>query len=114
MSQRWLNLLGLARRAGHLAAGTETVSVAIQKGRAMLAVAAADLSAGTRERLARLTGSHHVDLIVDSSRSELGSITGCPGRGVYAVTDREFAKAIWSSWTANRQAGTAEGGVPHS
>ncbi|MGE5599419.1 MAG: L7Ae/L30e/S12e/Gadd45 family ribosomal protein [Bacteroidota bacterium] len=107
-------LLGLARRAGRLVAGTETVAAAVRHGQVALLIVAADLSAATRERLARLADAHHVPMIVALDRARLGTATGYPGRGVYGVTERNLARAVAASWAAVPAGGRTEGGVCHS
>lgn len=100
MKGNWLNLLGLARRAGSLVAGTGTVQAAVQRGQVKLLVAAADLSPGSLDRVSRLARAHGLRLIVALDRRQLGLATGCGGRGVFGVTEAEFAAVIWSSWAA--------------
>ena len=115
MAGSWVDLLGLARRAGQMLAGTETVTAAVQQGRVALLIVAADLSDSTRARLTRLAQTHHVQMITDLDRERLGSATGYPGRGVFAVLSKDLARAVQSSWAAARPAGEkAEGGVHHS
>ncbi|MCL6615001.1 MAG: ribosomal L7Ae/L30e/S12e/Gadd45 family protein [Firmicutes bacterium] len=109
MNGSWLAMLGLARRAGRLLAGTETVLAGIRRGRVSLLVLAADLSPATRERLARAAAASGVRMLVAGRLEELARATGCRGRGVYGVTGHDFAVKIESS-LARDGAGTAEGG----
>lgn len=111
----WVDLLGLARRAGHLLAGTAAVTAAVRQERVALLIVAADLSDGTRAKLTRLAQNYKVQMISAIDRERLGSATGCPGRGVFAVLNKDLARAVLSSWAAARPAGEqAEGGVHHS
>lgn len=111
----WTQLLGLARRAGQLLAGTETVSAAARQGRIALLIAAVDLSDKTRERLDRLARAHGIRLIFALDRHQLSSATGYPGRGVFGVTGIDLARAVISAWEAQCPAGgVTEGGIHHS
>ena len=109
MSNTWINLLGLARRAGQLVAGAQTVAAAISRGRVALLIVASDLSAASQKKLARLAQAHGVRMIVALDRHRLGLATNYPGRGVFGVTSKDFAQAILSSWQH-----LVEGGVHHS
>lgn len=112
MNRKCLGLIGLARRAGRLLAGTETVLEAARRGRIRLAILAADLSPATRQKVSRVLGTTRI--LMASGRDELGAAAGRPGRGVFGVTDENLAEAIFSAWTEDRQAGTAEGGIDDS
>lgn len=107
-------LLGLARRAGRLVAGTETVMGAVRHGQVALLIVAGDLSVPTRDRLARLAEAHHLPMIVALDRARLGTATGCPGRGVYGITDRNIARTVAASWANASARVRTEGGVDHS
>ncbi len=115
MPGSWIDLLGIARRAGQLLAGTETVSAAVRQGRVSLLIVARDLSPKTQERLTRLARAHGVHLISAADRARLGAATGHPGRGVFGVTGVDIARAVVSSWVEDRPVGgVTEGGIRHS
>lgn len=114
MSQPWLALLGMARRAGQLLSGTETVRAAVRRGQILLIVAATDLSPKTKERLARLAQAHRTRLLFGASLAELSAATGHTGRGVYGLTQKDLANAIGRYFDADGLVGTAEGGVHDS
>ncbi|MGQ9780042.1 MAG: L7Ae/L30e/S12e/Gadd45 family ribosomal protein [Bacillota bacterium] len=103
-------LLGLARRAGRLLAGTETVLAALKRGRVCLIVVASDLSPATKERLARAASAHGIRVVTAGRLAELARATGCPGRGVYGVTEPELAAKIVSSLASSPEAEMVEGG----
>ncbi|NLG83561.1 MAG: 50S ribosomal protein L7ae [Firmicutes bacterium] len=103
-------MLGLARRAGRLFAGTETVVSALKRGRVDLVVMAVDLSPATKERLARLAAARGVQILTVGNREALARATGCPGRGVYGVAGHELAAKIASSLASLREAEMVEGG----
>jgi ribosomal protein L7Ae-like RNA K-turn-binding protein len=94
VSGDWTNLLGLARRAGKLIAGTEAASQAIRRRQAFLLILADDLAPASQKKLRNLAEFHGVPIMAALTREELGRVTGCPGRGVFAVTSLEFAKLI--------------------
>ena len=96
MNDKIVGMLGLAMRAGKLVVGAEQVSLAIAKGRVLLAIASTEASEGTRKKLRTKCEFYGVKLInLDIEIGELGRILGktyapaCVG-----VTDENFVKAL--------------------
>ena len=93
-----LRLLGLAKKAGLLAIGSEAVKAAARSGKVKLVVLASDISEGSR-RQARYSAEDSNALCVDTpyTKFDLGSITGRGSPGVIAFLDMglatEFMKA---------------------
>ncbi|MBR5430676.1 MAG: ribosomal L7Ae/L30e/S12e/Gadd45 family protein [Firmicutes bacterium] len=85
--------LGLAQRAGKIAAGDTAAKTALLKGRACLLVLAEDASAAVREELLALAGSD-VPVLFWPDKNDLGLIVGKSRRGALALLDEGFAGAI--------------------
>ncbi len=86
-----LGALGLARRAGALVAGYDSVKDALLAGSAHLVLCTADLSDGSRRRILRLAGELECDacalpLVMDDIAQLLHKPVG-----VLAVTDPNLA-----------------------
>jgi ribosomal protein L7Ae-like RNA K-turn-binding protein len=87
-----LGLLGLAARAGRLAAGYDPVVRALAEGRARLLLLAADVSPGTRRRLPAGTVPTRV---IPHPGEAVGRAVGRPGPvRVLAVLDEGLAEAL--------------------
>ncbi len=98
-----LNLLGMARRAGKLQAGTERCESAVKSGKASLAVTCADLSAKSKKEISFLCDKHSVAIIhADFTISELSGAIGTKA-GLVAVCDQGFAKRLKSLIPAQRE-----------
>lgn len=97
------HLLGLARRAGRLAAGHEAVERAVVTGRARLVLVAGDASAASRERFRRLAEAHGVDFRVCGSKEELGRAVGSAPKAVLAILDAGLAARVMAG--VDRMAG---------
>lgn len=94
MEDKILSLLGLARRAGRLAAGFEAAAQAAREGKAAAVISAGDISPKTYKNLeyeARRAGIPAARL--RASMKELSRACGIKA-GVFAVTDQGFAQAI--------------------
>jgi len=87
-----LNLLGIAKKAGLIAIGGDTVSSAARNGKAALIISAADSSEGSVRRArinAQTGGATHIT--APYTQSEIGNITGRGLAGTVAITDAGLA-----------------------
>ncbi len=89
-----LRLLGLAARAGAVAAGTGPVRDSVRAGRAVLVLVAVDASANTRDRLMPLMAALGVRPVEGFSRDELGRAVGRAPVAAVAVEDRSLGARI--------------------
>lgn len=88
-----LQYLGLARKAGKLAAGYEKTAAAVKRGSAALVVVAGDISPKTEKELQRLAGGRVEVLRLSAGMEQVSRAAGI-NAGVAAVTDEGFAAAI--------------------
>ncbi|HEY8552202.1 MAG TPA: ribosomal L7Ae/L30e/S12e/Gadd45 family protein [Thermaerobacter sp.] len=103
-------LLGLARRAGRLAAGDHAVRFALQRGRAALVLVAEDAGAACRRRFAHLTAREAVPMVVWGRKADLGAAVGRSQCAVLAVTDKGLAAALRDRLSAGAGGTGAESG----
>ena len=94
--ERVSSLIAMAAKAGMLAAGASAVADAMEKGRALLLLAASDLSAGT---LAKVLGPAPerpwLQLQeVPCTAEELGRLIGRERVAIAAIIDKGFAEAL--------------------
>ncbi len=88
------SLLSISLKAGKIAAGYSAVSDALEKGSVELLLYAADLSDGTREKVAvHVAASLRQATLL--TREEFGRIFNREFVGVVAITDKGLANAIW-------------------
>lgn len=86
--------LGLAQRAGRIAAGDSSAREALLKGRAALLIIAEDAAASVQEELRALAETAQVPLLMWPDKVNLGLIVGKSRRGALALLDQGFATAI--------------------
>ncbi|MCL2221926.1 MAG: ribosomal L7Ae/L30e/S12e/Gadd45 family protein [Oscillospiraceae bacterium] len=92
---RILNLLGIAKKAGKLAIGSEAAAQAVQAGSAALVITASDASDGSKRRAKANTGENRVEyLSVPYTKFELGNITGRGSPGTVAILDKGLANSF--------------------
>ena len=86
--------LGLAKRAGKLISGYQTCVHTISKGEVKLIIAASDISENTKSKFESLCSRHNVRLEIYGTIDDLSRMTGFANRGVYGITDLNFAEVI--------------------
>jgi ribosomal protein L7Ae-like RNA K-turn-binding protein len=91
---RALRLLGLARRAGGVALGTEAVRRAIREGEARLILIAADASSGQVEKIRTTLHDRPIPRVILGDRDVLGAAVGTAPLSAVAVTDAALAEAL--------------------
>lgn len=90
----WISFLGLARRAGKIVSGEDTVIRAIRDGKAGAVILSEDASDRTRKTVSNKCTFYHVPLLSVPDREQLGQAIGQPARVLAAVTDAGFAKGL--------------------
>ena len=86
--------LGLARRAGKIVSGYQTCVHTISRGTIRLVIVASDTSDNTKEKFEHLCSRYGVDFCVYGTTDELSFMTGFQGRGIYGITDSNFAEVM--------------------
>ena len=94
MNKAIYGLLGLAQRAGKLAAGQEQALKAVQGGRAFLVILAEDASQNTKKVFNDKTAYYGIPLLEVDSRDGLGQALGKGPLAAVAVKDGSFARNI--------------------
>lgn len=96
MENKLLNLLGIARRAGHVIIGFDAVKAALADNKARLVLLAADCSAKTEKEL-RFTAQNNPCpiLAIDADKARIAASLGMQKPVAVAATDdRGFAAAM--------------------
>lgn len=99
-------LLGLARRAGAVAPGTEAVRRAIREGEAQLVLMARDASSVQLDKIRTTLHDRAIPQAILGDRSMLGSAVGLAPLSAVAVTNVELAGQL----LAELALGSGEGG----
>jgi ribosomal protein L7Ae-like RNA K-turn-binding protein len=89
-----LRLLGLARRAGAVAVGTQRVREALRAGRAKLVLVAGDAAQPQRKKVEGIAVKRGVPRVIVADRIALGAAVGEPPLSAVAVTEAGFAQRL--------------------
>ena len=94
LNKKIANYLGLAQKAGKIAAGDMAVLTAIKKGKAKLILIASDIAPSVKKELEAELDHSVIPVYVWEDKIYLGSIIGKSKRGALAVLDKGFADVI--------------------
>ena len=86
--------LGLARRAGKVLSGYRTCANSIARGGIKLVILAEDTSQNTKDKFQSLCERHGIPFRIYSTTDELSAMAGMTGRGIFGITDGNFAEAM--------------------
>jgi ribosomal protein L7Ae-like RNA K-turn-binding protein len=93
-SKRIAGYLGIAQKAGKIAAGDKMVKDALLKNRVELLVLAGDASQEVRSELTVLAENNGIEILNWPNKIDLGLIVGKSQRGALGVLDAGIAGAI--------------------
>ena len=94
MKKRILNILGLAQKAGRLAAGERAVEDAIRSGKARLLLIAKDASANSRKHPSDMAVYRSLPYVFWGNKEELGRTIGKEERSGIVINDPGLADRI--------------------
>lgn len=94
MNNKFLGMLGLAKRAGKVQTGEDICSKAVKSGVSKLIIVACDASDNTKKSITDSCKFYKTKFVEAGSKTELGKFTGADSRAVVSVNDDNFAKAI--------------------
>ncbi|MBY7143630.1 ribosomal L7Ae/L30e/S12e/Gadd45 family protein [Virgibacillus sp. NKC19-3] len=96
MTNSYLNILGLAYRAGKCSLGEETIVKDIQKNKAKLVLLANDIGPQTYKKLTNKCKTYEIPLRVVDDRETMSNAIGKSQRVAIAILDAGFAAKIKS------------------
>lgn len=94
MTDRWLNLLGLARRAGKVAPGENQTSLAMKRQQVKLLIIAKDAGPSLYRKYHLWAQDLDIPLVRIESKAALGYAIGMGPHAVLAILDEEFGGRI--------------------
>lgn len=93
MKEKILNLLGIAKRAGYIVSGTDSVIMEMRKNKAKIVFVASDSSEKTIDNFKRKCYFYNVECNFDFSGDELSHAIG-QNRMILCLTDQGLYRAI--------------------
>ncbi len=96
---RVLSMVGLAKKAGKVAAGSFLAEKAVRDGRAYLLIVSEDAAQNIKKKFSNSSAYYEIDYMEYGTKESLGHFTGYENIAVVAITDAGFAKAIEDKYT---------------
>ncbi|MCP8616483.1 L7Ae/L30e/S12e/Gadd45 family ribosomal protein [Salirhabdus salicampi] len=94
MKQSYLNIVGLAFRAGKCTLGEEAIVRDIKKQKISLLIIANDASNNTKKKLTDKCTYYKIPYVITDDRDTLSNAIGKSGRVAIGITDKGFAQKI--------------------
>ncbi len=94
MEKQVASLLGLAQRAGKLAAGDDAVLMAMERKKSFLVLIAEDSSDNSRALLSKKAQRYKMNYYFYGTKMEFGMAIGKSPRAAVAILDKNFAAGI--------------------
>lgn len=94
MNNRYLNLLGLAERAGKCQVGEDGIIRDIRRNHAKLVLLASDIGVQTKKRLTDKCRAYEIPVFIVHETDVLSKAIGKQNRVAVAILDDGFAKGI--------------------
>ncbi|MBS7298581.1 MAG: ribosomal L7Ae/L30e/S12e/Gadd45 family protein [Eubacteriales bacterium] len=95
-----LGLIGLAKKAGRITAGSELCEDAIRRGDSKLIIIADDISDNGKKAICDCCRHYGIKYLTYASKADLGTAVGSEIRAVISINDEGFARAIEDKITA--------------
>lgn len=86
--------LGFAKKSRNLLTGFHTCMDGMKRGKVKLLILTEDLSENTAKKIIKAAEDKHVLLRVYGKGEELSKVTGSQDRGIFGITDSNFADVI--------------------
>lgn len=98
MKSKFLQFLGLTKKAGKLIEGYNNCEEALKRGKVRLIVLSTDLSKNTMEKFEAYHNKFSTTIIKAYTKEELGSILGRSEINVLCVIDEKMSKKLMDLW----------------
>lgn len=89
-----LPLIGIAKKAGKIAAGEFQTENAVKSGKASLVIISAEASDNTKKKFRNMCTFYDVPVYFYGGKVELGAAIGCEFRASLAVLDEGLSRSI--------------------
>lgn len=102
MNDRFLQMLGLARKAGILVLGEESCIESIKKNKIKLCIIACDVSNNTKKRMTDKCTNKKIEYLFYGTKESIGSCLGKDVVAVVCIKNEGFAVQLRLLWEQNK------------
>ncbi|MGN1334599.1 MAG: L7Ae/L30e/S12e/Gadd45 family ribosomal protein [Anaerovoracaceae bacterium] len=92
--KKMLSYMGFAAKARKMVSGYNTCVFSMEKRKVKLLIIADDLADNSKKKMISAAGKFNVEYRIFGDSEEMSRITGNAGKGIFAITDDNFANVI--------------------
>ena len=92
--RKLLSYMGFAAKARKIVNGYNTCVFTMEKRRVRLLIIAADLAENSKKKMISAANKYNVTYRVFGDSEEMSHMTGTAGKGIFGITDENFANVI--------------------
>ena len=92
--RKLLSYIGFAAKARKIVNGYNTCVFTMEKRRVRLLIIAADLAENSKKKMISAAGKYNVKDRIFGDSEEMSRMTGTAGKGIFGITDENFANVI--------------------
>lgn len=92
--RKMLSYMGFAAKARKIVNGYNTCIFTMEKRRVKLLIIAEDLSENSKKKMIQAANKFNVEYRIFGDSDEMSHMTGTEGKGIFAITDENFANVI--------------------
>ncbi|MCR3758547.1 ribosomal L7Ae/L30e/S12e/Gadd45 family protein [Clostridium felsineum] len=96
MNNKFLQFLGIAKKAGKIVEGYNKCEELLSKKRAYLILLATDISENSKKKFENYALQRNIDVVNEFSSSELGNILGSESIKVICIVDKKISEKLKS------------------
>ncbi len=104
-----MSLVGIAKKAGKIAAGEFQTENAVKSGKASLVIISEEASDNTKKKFRNMCTFYEVPAFFYGTKEELGAAIGCEFRASLAVMDSGLSRAIEKKMESRKDGGSEYG-----
>ena len=92
--KKMLSYMGFAAKSRKIVNGYNTCVFTMEKRKVKLLIIAADLAENSKKKMISAAKKFNVEYRIFGDSDEMSRMTGTSGKGIFGITDENFAKVI--------------------
>jgi ribosomal protein L7Ae-like RNA K-turn-binding protein len=98
MKDRFLQFLGLTKRAGKLLEGYNKCEDAVKRKNVHLIIMSLDASENTKDKFLKYRDKYGIQVLQGYNKEELGNVLGLEEIKILAICDKKMSERLLSLW----------------
>ena len=103
MKNKFLQFLGLTKRAGKLLEGYNKCEDAVKRKNVHLIIMSVDASENTKDKFFKYSEKYKIPVLQGYNKEELGNVLGLEEIKILAISDKKMSERLISLWKENEE-----------